>query len=193
MQLASFQLIPSYSANLIFTCESEKHGDAVLKIGGVSSKESLAEFHALSEYNGGRFCKIFDADMENGIILEERIQPGNPLREEASLEKRLEVFCSLHHDLHIAPSNQDVYPTYAEWVTRITEYMSRREDCPQLYAYMKKAEELCLALSELYPQKLLLHGDLHHDNILLGAEEEYVIIDPKGVIGDPIFDVRDLY
>lgn len=36
---------------------------------------------------------------------------------------------------------------------------------------------------------MLLHGDFHHDNILLGNDGEYIIIDPKGVIGDPVFDI----
>lgn len=36
---------------------------------------------------------------------------------------------------------------------------------------------------------MLLHGDFHHDNILLSNNGDYVIIDPKGVIGDPVFDI----
>lgn len=36
---------------------------------------------------------------------------------------------------------------------------------------------------------MLLHGDLHHDNILLDVENRYRIIDPKGVIGDIVFDI----
>lgn len=44
-------------------------------------------------------------------------------------------------------------------------------------------------MSDLDSKKLLLHGDLHHDNILLGENNQYRIIDPKGVIGDPIFDI----
>jgi streptomycin 6-kinase len=36
---------------------------------------------------------------------------------------------------------------------------------------------------------MLLHGDLHHDNILLAEDGTYKIIDPKGVVGDPVFDV----
>ena len=54
---------------------------------------------------------------------------------------------------------------------------------------MKKAKEICLAVSNKYTQKVLLHGDLHHDNILLNSTGGYTIIDPKGVIGDPVFDV----
>jgi streptomycin 6-kinase len=187
--LTSFQFIPSYSANLIFKCYSANLGRVVLKIGNPSFKEVITEFNTLQEYNGRRFCKIFDANNESGVILEECVQPGNTLRDESSLDKRLSVFSSLYKGLHITPIKADIYPTYIEWVCRITEYMSKRQDCKELYLYMKKARDICLSVSNLYSQKMLLHGDFHHDNILLGYYGEYKIIDPKGVIGDPVFDV----
>jgi len=187
--LTSFQLVPSYSANLVFLCESERFGSAVLKLSNLSHDEILTELNTLREYDGRRFCKVFDADMENGVILEECVRPGIPLRDESSLDKRLSVFCSLYKGLHIAPAKSDMYPTYTQWVGRITEYMSKREDCKPLYAHMKKANDICLSVAAQYSQTMLLHGDLHHDNILLGADGRYVIIDPKGVIGDPVFDI----
>jgi streptomycin 6-kinase len=187
--LTSFQLIPSYSVNLIFICHSESFGSAALKIGNPAFGATTTEFNTLSQYNGRRFCRVFDADIENGVILEECVRPGNPLRDESSLDKRLSVFCSLYKGLHITPVNAEIYPTYIGWVSRITEYMSKRQDCIELYLYMKKAKDVCLSVSNMYSQKMLLHGDLHHDNILLGNDGEYIIIDPKGVIGDPIFDV----
>ncbi|GIN71967.1 hypothetical protein J14TS2_24420 [Bacillus sp. J14TS2] len=187
--LTSFQFIPSYSANLVFKCYSDNLGNAVLKIGNPSFGEIFKEFYTLSEYNGKRFCRVFKDDIKNGVILEERVQPGQPLRAEKSLDKRLAIFCSLYKGLHIPPTQEDIYPTYIEWVDRITDYMSRRNDCQELYGHMKKAREICSSLSALYSQKVLLHGDFHHDNILLGKDSEYVIIDPKGVIGDPVFDV----
>jgi streptomycin 6-kinase len=187
--LTSFQFIPSYSANLVFICYSKNFGNVVLKIGNPSLGEIFTEFNTLRQYNGRRFCRVFDADIENGVILEECVQPGNPLRDESSLDKRLSVFCSLYNGLHITPARAEIYPTYIEWVGRITEYMSKRQDCKELYLYMKKAKDICLSVSTLYSQKMLLHGDFHHDNILLGNDGEYIIIDPKGVIGDPVFDV----
>ncbi len=187
--LTSFQLIPSYSVNLVFMCISENYGHVVLKIGNPSSREILTEFSTLYQYNGIRYCRVFEVDIENGVILEECIQPGNPLREEKSLEKRLAVFCSLFKDLHITPKQAELFPTYTEWVSRITKYMSGRQDCIELYFHMKKAKEICLSVSNLFSQRMLLHGDLHHDNILLGKHGEYVIIDPKGVLGDPVFDI----
>lgn len=187
--LTNYQIIPSYSANLIFKCFSETFGNVVLKIGDPSSGEILKEFNTLCQYNGSKFCRVFNADIENGVILEECVLPGNPLRDENSLEKRLSVFCPLYKGLHFAPTQAELYPTYTEWVNRITDYMSKRQDCKELYLHMKKARDIYLSLSTLYTQKVLLHGDLHHDNILLGKDGGYVIIDPKGVIGDPIFDV----
>ena len=187
--LTSSQFIPSYSAKLVFKCSSEKFGSVVLKIGNPSFREVFTEFNTLHEYNGRRFCRVFEADIENGVILEECVQPGNPLRDESSLDKRLAVFCSLYKGLHILPVKAEIYPTYSQWICRITEYMSKRQDCIELYLHMKKAKDICLSVSTQYSQSLLLHGDFHHDNILLGNDGKYVIIDPKGVIGDPVFDV----
>ena len=35
----------------------------------------------------------------------------------------------------------------------------------------------------------LLHGDLHHDNVVLDAARGWLAIDPKGVIGEPAYEV----
>lgn len=182
------ELVDYFSVNCIFKCRSKKFGDAVLKINR-SCREVFTEFNTLLEYKGKRFCNVFDSDIENGIILEECIHPGIRLRDEESLEKRLNIFSGLFNGLHIEPENPSIYPTYIEWVSRITKYMSSREDYKVLYLYMKKAESICLQISKSYNKKMLLHGDFHHDNILLNNDGNYKIIDPKGVVGDPIFDV----
>ena len=36
---------------------------------------------------------------------------------------------------------------------------------------------------------MLLHGDLHHENIVLDQNRGYILIDPKGVVGDPVFEL----
>lgn len=186
-KLSGFNLIDSYSVNLVFTCHSALFGDCVLKINN-PCRETVTEAQALREYNGKRFCRLCDADTDNGIILEEQIKPGTPLRSVTSLDERLSVFASLYNGLHIPPEKAERYPTYLSWVTRITDYMSKRQDNKELYLHMKRAEELCLSVAARYPKRMLLHGDFHHDNILLNADRTYTVIDPKGVVGDPVFD-----
>jgi streptomycin 6-kinase len=35
----------------------------------------------------------------------------------------------------------------------------------------------------------LLHGDLHHGNVLHDSERGWVAIDPKGVLGEPEYEI----
>ena len=56
-------------------------------------------------------------------------------------------------------------------------------------SYLEKAEKTILHINENYPRRLLLHGDLHHENILKNGAGEYKVIDPKGVVGNSVFDL----
>lgn len=187
--LTNIQIKSNLTANLIFTCHSDQFGDAVLKIGYPASPEIVTEVNALKEYNGGKFCRVYESDIKAGIFLEQYIAPGIALRVEPSLDARLAVFCGLYQDLHICSKIEEVYPTYKQWVYRITEYMRNRQDCTDLYLKMKKAKAVFDNVSLNYNGEYLRHGDLHHDNILLNQDGAYTIIDPKGVIGDPVFDI----
>ena len=38
-----------------------------------------------------------------------------------------------------------------------------------------------------------LHGDLHHDNIVTGGPRGWLAIDPQGLVGDPAYDVANIF
>ncbi len=187
-ELSDLAFVSYFSVNCIFTGLSKQYGNIVLKI-GKPDKEALTERQALIDYSGRRFCLLYEDDIENGMRLLERIVPGTQLRDEKSLDKRLDIFCSVYDGLHISAPDPGKYPTYLNWVTRITDYMSKQIGCAELYDHMKLAEDICIGLTGRYTKSLLLHGDLHHDNILLDSDGCYRLIDPKGVIGDPVFDI----
>lgn len=187
-ELSSLTLVDSYSASLVFMVESEKFGPAVLKFGS-NQKELRQERIALAIDEGRNFCKLYASDLDNSILLEERFVPGTVLRDETSVEKRLTVYCQLYKGLHVDIEDVKGYTTYTKWVTRITEYMSRLQEYQLLNAYMQQAEKIYLALTRRYSRTALLHGDFHHDNILLTDSGDYKLIDPKGIIGDPVFDI----
>gem|GEM_PF-235032 len=188
-RLSDFQKVEYDSINVLFTCLSACHGPSVLKIGyGVTETER--EYSVLKTYQASLFfCKIYEADLKNGVMLLERIVPGTTLREESSLNQRLDVFCQVFEGLHVKPLVGDVYPTYLELVNKAITYMKQCENGEELVDYILHAGQLCRELSGYYPGEFLLHGDLHHDNILLDSDGTYRIIDPKGVIGDPVFDI----
>jgi streptomycin 6-kinase len=42
-------------------------------------------------------------------------------------------------------------------------------------------------------RQIPLHGDLHHDNVLKGADGIWRVIDPHGLIGDPAYEVANIF
>jgi streptomycin 6-kinase len=54
------------------------------------------------------------------------------------------------------------------------------------------AQRLLADLLATTTQRIPLHGDLHHDNVI-GHDGDWRVIDPKGLIGDPVFDGANLF
>jgi streptomycin 6-kinase len=51
------------------------------------------------------------------------------------------------------------------------------------------AEQLFAELLATAAPSMLLHGDLHHYNILSARRQPWLAIDPKGVCGEPAYEV----
>ncbi|MDA1056865.1 MAG: fructosamine kinase family protein [Proteobacteria bacterium] len=54
---------------------------------------------------------------------------------------------------------------------------------------VEKAKHVFFELSGSQGRQALLHGDLHHDNILFDEKRGWLAIDPKGVIGEAEIEV----
>lgn len=187
-ELENFEQIDYYSVNCVFICKSKKYGACILKI-GEPCNETKTEYKTLVEYEGTWFCRVYEADIDNGVLLIERIIPGTQLRAVSDINRRLNIFCEVYKRLHRLPIDQIKYPTYMGWVSRNAAYMRNKCEFSELSSHMTAAEKICRDLCEKYVNEMLLHGDLHHDNILLGNDNQYYIIDPKGVICDVVFDI----
>lgn len=72
------------------------------------------------------------------------------------------------------------FPHIRDWLL----VLDKNWDIP--IPYLEKARKLRDRLLITSESEVLLHGDLHHDNILRQGEHEWVVIDPKGVIGYPL-------
>jgi streptomycin 6-kinase len=191
-KLSDLSFCENYSMNAIVFCKSELYGEGVLKIGcGLQDSEFISEYNVLREYKGRRFVNVFESDIEadKKIMLLKRIFPGTELKEEESFNKRLSVFSELFNGLHIEPDNPALYLKYADKVKYFTDCVNKRTDCKDLHSYAAKAHDICQNISSVYNKEMLLHGDLHYRNILLRDNGKYAIIDPQGLIGNPVFDV----
>ena len=61
------------------------------------------------------------------------------------------------------------------------------------FSLLKKAKAVAKKLLEQVSSKRILHGDLHHGNILESSQRGWIAIDPKGLYGDPLYDLANLF
>lgn len=156
------------------------------------NNEFITELEALKFYNGEGAIKILQEDRENGAILLEKAEPGLRLREIIDERKQISTASNVLKDLH-KPISADYsfrFPTIAEWAKvfeRHKKTYSQGVDPVPSWMFEKAKEIFKQYLNEKIEQ-VLLHGDLHSDNIL-SSERGWLTIDPKGIIGEREFEL----
>ena len=85
----------------------------------------------------------------------------------------------------------DLFPTMADWAEEFGQIRNRFRGrfCPLPERTIDRTEALFADLLASEGTRCLLHGDLHHFNVLFDADRGWVAIDPKGVLGEPEYEV----
>ena len=144
--------------------------------------ESQAAIASLLSNTHPQLVHCIHSDIGNGIQVLADI-PGNHLSWDCNSTDELKaVGCLLAelHQLNIAP----LMIPLSKWCN---ELLAPPSSVPsEISVNIERCERL-LATS---PAATWLHGDLHHGNIIEHAEtRQLVAIDPKGLYGDPSFDI----
>jgi streptomycin 6-kinase len=167
----------------------------VLKI-GVPVPELISEIEALRLFGGRGAVSLVDSDANEGVLLLERLEPGTqltPLREaddDAATSAAAEVMRKLWRRV---PRDHS-FPTVADWgkgFRRMREHFGGTTG-PFSRRLVEEAESLFNELLESSAAPVLLHGDLHHGNILAAVREPWLAIDPKGLVGEPAYETGAL-
>lgn len=187
-KLTNFSISNELSYNFVVFCESSHYGKVALKI-GVPHPELYTEIKALSIYNGQNICKCYDYDIENGAMLLERIVPGVDLTSIENVSNRILIGAELISKLNVLVNDNVEFPTYTDWVNRAFKRAKKENIVGQkMLGFIDIAEDYYKELESLNRSKVLLHGDLHHYNILKSKNGDWKAIDPKGVIGIPCLE-----
>lgn len=187
--LSAIEFKPELSNNnLIFHAVSQRYGQVILKI-LITFNGFDNEILALKSFQGRNVCKLYEYSFEDNVYIMERIVPARTLYESAPRNERIRIAGEIFKGLHKPDAPDRTFPTYAEWLETGKEGTKHRKDCAGLRQYLAFADRMLADLRAQYPRELLLHGDLHHENILMNEHGGYTVTDPKGVIGDPAFDL----
>lgn len=156
----------------------------VVKMARVRGDEWRAA-DVLRAFAGRGTVRVYDA--VEGAALLERLDPGEALAESAlddedSIRVIAETISAMSPEMPAV-----TVPTAADWGAGFARY--RRSGDAQVPADLVEAgAAVYLRLCGSQSPARLLHGDLHHGNILRDARRGWVAIDPKGVIGEPEYE-----
>ena len=169
-------------------------GTAVVLKVGVPNPELLTEIEALALYAGRGIVRLLDADRQQGILLLERLRPGTPLLSLADDERETSIAGQVMRQLWRPVPPEHPFPTVARWAAGL----ERLRACfnggtgPFPGILVETAEALFAELIGSMAEPVLLHGDLHHENILAAERQPWLALDPKGLVGEPAYEVGAL-
>jgi len=169
-----------------------RDGEAVVLKVGVPHRELETEIEALQWYAGRGMVRCLDADLELGAMLLERLRPGRMLTSVGDNARETRIAAGIMRTLTVPCPPSHHLPTFAEWVERAFVRLRRTygPDAGPLGRRLVEQAETALAdIERGKVQDVLLHGDLHHENILFDDRHGWLAIDPKGVIGDACLNV----
>ncbi len=122
-------------------------------------------------------------------MLLERIVPGHDLKTLPSKRAQLEIGAELIAGLPIPVKERYGLPRYEDWVnTAIATTHARYNPDSRMISLMVEADAFFRIICPADAPQVLLHGDLHHENILQHRDGEWKAIDPQGVIGAPVLE-----
>jgi streptomycin 6-kinase len=143
------------------------------------NREALA-LKAFAEASSVKVITVAD-----GMLLLEKAIPGDSLKSFFPEQDHaaISIACRMINRLHqsVLPET-GVFPEIKDWLSAL----DKEWDIPG--HYLEKARKLRDHLLATANAPVLLHGDLHHENVLKNGSD-WLVIDPKGVIGEPAYEV----
>lgn len=190
-QLTILPEVAPVNFNLVLFGESAKAGEVVLKL-NLPSSEVLSEIEALAQAHGEGMVRLIDADPSAALMMLERIRPGTELHDVpmsdlestaigAEIMKRFWRTPKRHDHLH------QLRPWFRSLFTFPTRYSAETSPIPM--HLVERAIAVADDLLGAPEDEVLLHGDIHHWNILRGSKQGWITIDPKGLVGERGYDV----
>jgi streptomycin 6-kinase len=181
-QLSNSLFTDNYVAKAYST---ELKQNVVLKVINTDNNE----VKTLKHFDGKYCVKLIDYNKELNACLLEYVSPGTTLKTKFPKHdtEAIEITANLIKKLQEKPlisENLDKFKTIYDFLDQFSDFKSKQ--IPK--EILVKAEKIISNLYEAEISLKLLHGDLHHENILLN-NDEWIAIDPKGVFGPIEFEI----
>ncbi|MBP9777894.1 MAG: phosphotransferase [Rickettsiaceae bacterium] len=184
--LSDIQPVSNMTFNYVFKAIRNNKENVVVKF---SCDENLTrdEIKALDHLAGSGTVKLLDHNEQYHALLLEQAIPGRTLKEfrNDNLDLAMKYYIDVMHNLHNRPCpDLTLFPEIKKW----PKAFDRVDESKMPDGLLHKARSLAQELVATQKHKILLHGDLHLDNILQNGND-WLAIDPKGIIGEAEFEI----
>ena len=193
LTFASPFIYQSYAYHYIAPA-TRSDGTAVVVKVHAPTDEFTQEAEALRLCEGRGMARLLDYDRNDKALLLERLEPGAPLSELADDDEATSQAAAVMQQLWRPVPPVHPFPSVIDWGRGFLRLRQRYEggNGPFPAALLQEAEALFAELSASMAASVVLHGDLHHENILAARRVPWLAIDPKGVIGEPAYETGAL-
>jgi streptomycin 6-kinase len=150
------------------------------------------------EWRSGEVLAAFDGngavrvvDHTEGTMLLERSMPGSPLVDLAiggRDDEATEILANVILQMSSLTSAPDWVPTAESWGRGFDQYLKSADKQIRL-EFVERAQQVYADLSTTQKRTRLLHGDLQHYNVLFDENRGWLVVDPKGVIGEVEYEL----
>jgi streptomycin 6-kinase len=176
------------SYNYVLAVTRTDGSQAVLKL-GFPNPELTSEINTLRLVDGQGACRILDSDPGQGLLLLERLQPGVMLATMEEDDIATRIAASLMRQFWRSPPQEPGFLDLGKWFDELKELRPHFSGSTGTFPRktVEKVDSLLPGLLAESSRQVLLHGDLHHYNIL-SSGRGWLAIDPKGVVGPAEFE-----
>lgn len=175
--------------NYVAPAQLNNGSNAVFKC-TIANKLLKNEADTLHFFAGRGAVKLLDFDINWGMLLEQ-VYPGCSLENYERVDEQGSLAIEVMRKLHHSCPKELTLPTLKEWIAGFQQLRQHFNGStgPFPSKLIDKAESLAVDLLKSPHPLVVLHGDLHYGNILFSKAQGWLAIDPKGVIGEPEFEI----
>jgi len=179
----------------VYRCRLGDGTPAVIKTepDRLADDEFLPGLDALMLYGGRGMVRVLEAARDDRVVLMERVVPGETLWQ-APIDEALEAIASVMTKLRAAPPTGHSFPDarsrHRAWPNHLRLYSGTGPIDADLFEI---GERVFIELCDSSAAPVILHGDLHYGNVLSSDHAGWLAIDPKGIAGEPCYEVVKLF
>ncbi|MQY48474.1 streptomycin resistance protein [Rhizobiales bacterium RZME27] len=192
-RIRSSRLIADTRSSLVYRVQCDDQPDAIVKQLKPSGLHELPGLDFLSWRDGNGAVRLLDRT-ETAALLEDagtillrdyRLLHG----EDASNSVVVDLVNKLHSGSS-SPQPAELTPLKRHFQSLYVRAADTSDPLFDVFSYCTViADDLLATQANIRP----LHGDLHHENIISDDGGVWRAIDPQGLIGDPAYDVANIF